>query len=375
MGNYTVSVRFDSQTGTAYFRNLYGEVEIIYTSNPLTLLSAGTEYLPNENGTVFVRILDGNSRPVNLASCNTTIFYPNKTTFLDSEPMTLLGRGVYYKDFELGDTKGVYPVIFDCLFPSAPYRESQVLIVTVLDSFHGQFYFDNSNNLTINSAWFSIATSGPGAVDVYFNTRRIFEGVGAGYYNATLLPSDFILSDVQHYTVDRVSGTPVLINATLYVNYMMNMPQQIIRGQEELHVGIMGEIAKNLSDEIISAVNSSNSSIFWKLYKIQDEIASVNQTQNINFQNVNSSIFGKLEEIQGKILGVNSTLNWLVGYLTNSTSQFFYDVAYAVWNFYSPREVNVVANVTGNVTLSDGVMEKIAEKVYRFFYMWGNPYD
>lgn len=324
--NYTVEMKSSRDAGS-----FFGWLDLTYMNNPTSIWSGGTEYFPNENGTVFVRLMDGNDRPINLATCNATVYYPNKTFFINNQPMTLLGSGNYYRDFTLGNETGVYIVNFNCMFPSTPHYEEQYLGFTLSSgnpTWLQELYFDDTNNLTINSAWFWINTSGSGTTNIYFNGLNILSNIPAGEYNVTLNQSNFQLATSQIYTLEKNTGNPYMGVVKFYINYTSQSPAQKVRGQTELHVtfpiglnaSILGKLYK-IQDEITSVNNTikdSNSSIFGKLFNIQDEIANVNATQNQNFQDLNESITSNFNNTNTKLDWWGNFLNTTINYWGNA---------------------------------------------------------
>lgn len=107
----------------------------------------GTEYSPEEQtGKVVVRVLDQSGDPVTGATCNFSVFYPNNTIFIDQQGMTEATgvniSGIYYVDFNLSSTVGVYPYGVDCVKGGKDYF--------MLNTFH---VFDTNRTGLINDVW------------------------------------------------------------------------------------------------------------------------------------------------------------------------------------------------------------------------------
>jgi len=75
----------------------------------------GTEYEPLDPGKMFVQI-DISGQPVVNASCFGSAWYPDSTVFFSDEPMNYLDRGIYFHDFTIPNTIGVFPVSVACDF-------------------------------------------------------------------------------------------------------------------------------------------------------------------------------------------------------------------------------------------------------------------
>lgn len=75
----------------------------------------GTEYEPLDPGKMFVQI-DISGQPVVNASCFGTAWYPDTTVLFQDEPMNYLDRGIYFHDFTIPNTIGVFPVSVACDF-------------------------------------------------------------------------------------------------------------------------------------------------------------------------------------------------------------------------------------------------------------------
>jgi hypothetical protein len=309
----------------ATLRNFYGDVGITYINNPYSIGYGGTEYTVGESGTVYVRLLDGSSKPINLASCNATIFYPNKTVWINKQTMTLLDGGYYYYDIVVPDIAGVYIVGFDCIIPAQIFKENRTIgfdIGASVPTFTDTFPFDDTNNYTINNAYinYSVSAVGGGAAnDYYFNGVKIASGSGTTQnINVVLNQSNFINAEEQQYSVVRTALSSTVNWAYLYVNYTTNTPQQTVRGQTELHVS-------NIPANVWNYTNRT--------------LTDYNQTW----------INGQLISIGTLITSVNSTLNYWGNYLTSLIN----GVAGAVWN-YGTR------NLTDyNQTWQNGVLIQI----------------
>jgi hypothetical protein len=83
----------------------------------------GTEYVLGQNGTLFLKLLDSNELPINNGFCSISVYYPNKTMkFMDDSAMSFLENGLYYKDFFVPTTEGLYIADASCVYVDTVYR-------------------------------------------------------------------------------------------------------------------------------------------------------------------------------------------------------------------------------------------------------------
>lgn len=114
-GTYNIVLR-PSQANTG---SITGWIDITYMNNPSGNIDiSGTEYSPNDNGTVFLQMLDNQQKPINNSLCYLDMFSPDKTKILDSAMMTYLldSRGLYYYDFIVSNITGVYMLSANCYY-------------------------------------------------------------------------------------------------------------------------------------------------------------------------------------------------------------------------------------------------------------------
>jgi len=105
-------------------KNMRAILRISYYNRPETIAHVfGTEYIPSENGTVFLQLFDSNENTVDDAYCEITIYYPDKTKWHDSSYMDFLEDGLYYKDIFLPDNKlGVFMTSAFCSYEENVYE-------------------------------------------------------------------------------------------------------------------------------------------------------------------------------------------------------------------------------------------------------------
>lgn len=335
--------------------------------NKPTMSTSGTEYYPNEAGRVFLRLLDGNSKPINLGSCNTTIYYPNNTKFINNQQMMFLENGYYYDDFTTPNTTGNYIVGFDCLFPSNIFNQTQILnwALSTANPFYGYFPFDDSDNVTINNATFKAVTSGGGTANIYFNGKLIFSGVG-GTYTAILNSSDFVIGSSQNFVATSAGGI-TLVSTNLYVNYTANPSTQIIRGQNEMHIRNIATVNYTNNQTFLfnvsfnGTVNITNN----VTVNVTENITQFNDTNIIqNITSLSNNMGSNFTNTNSLIISVNNTVNFWGGALnsTLSTLNYWGNLLNATMNFWgNALETKIDNIIMGNVTVTAVVdYDKIA---------------
>lgn len=302
---------FDKMTDKDKTKAIYQEC-LVANSKP-TMSTGGTEYQPNDNARIFARLLDGNSRPINSASCNSTVYFPNNTKLLNNVPLTLLEKGVYYYDFVTPNITGNYITLFDCVTPSIPFKQNVTFVgleLSLDDPQHDYYYgFDDTNNVTINSAYLEVKTTGSlvgSILGVNFNNRNLgtITGINPAMVNYTLTSSDFYLTEEQFLLLTREgTGTNSPIWIRLVVNYVWNDPQQLIRGQDEVHVS-------NTTSSISSQLNNIPSQV-WNFTPNRNLTYYPNVTADVNYtyfnQQFNQTWFNQ-QTIYNFVQSMNTTM-------------------------------------------------------------------
>lgn len=110
-GDYEVILTPDDDTGA-----ITGWIDLTYMNNPKGDLKVfGTEYRQGENGTIWLQLHDSNGNTVNNASCDLTVYYPDKTKWFDDVVMNYLEKGIFYQDIYISDNlSGVYMMSVFC---------------------------------------------------------------------------------------------------------------------------------------------------------------------------------------------------------------------------------------------------------------------
>jgi hypothetical protein len=323
-GFYNISLISAVNTGA-----ISGWLDLTYMNNPPSLQTGGTEYSPNENGTVFVQLLNGNENPINLGNCNTTIYYPNKTVWLNDQVMTLLdAKGVYYYDLTTPNITGNYISIFNCMFPANIFTQNKSYLETFTSgSYPDSFFFDDTDNVTINLAYVEMNTKGSASSTVaglYFNGHYIGNNSGSSQQtgNWTLPASYFVLGESQDVSIVQLgSGTITLYWLHLYINYTWNNPFQVIRGQTELHVGLAGQTIGQINSTI-NIPNPNISAILNNTQAILTNTSNIYSNQQLILGN-QSIIQSNQASLNSTILATNSSLSSQISSLLASITSFY----------------------------------------------------
>jgi len=256
----------------------------------------GTEYSTGESGLTSVQFLKGGN-PVNTGTCNATIYYPNGTMFINNQAMTYLSgsNGIYSRTFTVPNTIGVYREQFLCSHGGFDYHAS--------GSFHNSDWANNITNIYQLLQYMNSTES------LHFNSL----------YNLMLSVNASIIQQIN------------AINATINSNiFAIN---QSIFNQLYSMTGKLQEIQDNITN-VYNLIGASNATIMQKLFKIQEEITSMNDTiKSINqsieshlngidtilnsMQSDLSQIKGNLTEIKALSQEINVTVNGIVGLLGN----------------------------------------------------------
>jgi len=118
-GTYNITLRSSVVTGT-----VQGWLDLTYMNNPIGDVDLhGTEYVRGEDGKMFLQFLDSSQQPVNNSECFLSMWYPNGTRLFNNTLMTHLEEGIYYKNFAVPQSIGVYPASAKCYRPLTFYND------------------------------------------------------------------------------------------------------------------------------------------------------------------------------------------------------------------------------------------------------------
>ncbi len=122
LGNITIQITQNiSADITIQLENLTQEIKDLVG---YSISVWGTEYAPQENGTVFMQMLDEYDSPVNDGYCEVDIYYPDKTNWYDNYPATYLNgsNGLYYIDLTVPNETGVHIIDAYCYYAGVHHK-------------------------------------------------------------------------------------------------------------------------------------------------------------------------------------------------------------------------------------------------------------
>lgn len=104
---------------TEYDTTIWKMVKKLYDKDKIrvSLSMHGTDYFPNDNGKIFLQLLDDSRQVINDSTCFVTAYYPNSTKFFTDQYMIYADDGLYYHDFIVPNIIGVYMASAKCYMP------------------------------------------------------------------------------------------------------------------------------------------------------------------------------------------------------------------------------------------------------------------
>lgn len=116
-GTYTVTLNSAANTGA-----ISGWLDLTYMNKPLGSTTVfGTEYVEGDDATIFLLLKDSYGIPIENATCSVDIYYPNIANLVHPEwinngLMLYKEEGIYYYDFTVPLTTGLYMVSATCTY-------------------------------------------------------------------------------------------------------------------------------------------------------------------------------------------------------------------------------------------------------------------
>jgi len=285
-------------------QNVLNQTSSSNTEIPIVLIG-GTEYVSDEEGLVAVRLTKavGSSQSlITGATCSADILYPNQTSFVSSASMTEYGSGIYYYNFTVPSTNGVYIYSVDCADGSKDYY--------AMNTFHVSSFYNWSVDLTSVLAYLddinnTVTTIDGRTINMYSvindsNNRLIL-------LNGTIYDM-YDLMIVMNNTINNIYSLAQSINATVIDI------QGTVNDIEVVVLDINGTVYR-IEDNTIE-INESLNNVHAKLdsmnltiEEILDYVIDINNTVNV--------IDGKVDIIDGKIDILNGTVNNIEYIVTN----------------------------------------------------------
>lgn len=179
-----------------------------------------TEYEPNENGKITIRLVRGSGTSSSLetgANCSVSILYPNQSYFKNQSQMIEFGQGIYYYNFVTPNILGVYTYFTDCAITGRNYYS--------LNTFH----ISDLNETAISENIWQYQNRSL----TYYEVNNISVGQIWGFVNRSLTyyeVNNITASDIWLYNNRSLSYYPTqidLTNYTLIYNLVQNLTQNV----------------------------------------------------------------------------------------------------------------------------------------------------
>jgi hypothetical protein len=335
-----------------------GMLQKINTMNQKASMSiGGTEYVLGQNGTLFIKLLDNNDLPINNGFCSIMMYYPNKTIkFMDNSPATFLENGLYYKDFFVPNTEGLYIADASCIYADTVYRYNlpsenaeydgnivggtspQPLTFSEVDCVGFQtsaggtyqnFTFNYSSIVLINLSaisqidvnWVGQIGSANAVIQLYnFNTSSwnsletalastgITLSCGNNVYitrATTTNITSYVRNDTIKTRIFRSGSASIITDSMEVVLHNNGSVVASLRGSSEVHVSNF--FNQSQFDSILGAINSVNETLNTT---ILNYLIIINGT---TFQ-INKSLYNDYLSLLSAINSVNATGNLTLSY-------------------------------------------------------------
>jgi hypothetical protein len=347
----------------------------------------GTEYISGDRGRTLAQITkmsSGNQEPILTATCSVNITYPNGTAFITNgnAPFLTASNGLYYYNFTVPSTEGVYAVDYKCVDGSKEYYVSgtfhvsnyiagnmtsilagQANILGNLSSMTNYLITINSTTYQINQSLYNDYLSLLAAINSVNATANqslqyIISINGTVYQINNTINSKFqeilsflasinyTLNTTLEYKLDLINGTVFQINQSQYTNYI-SLLNAINSVNSTVNTTLL-----NYLIQINGTTYQINSSQFIYYTNLLQAINSVNQTVNTTILNYLIGINGTTYNISQQIplilqylhdinITTNTTIPASLISINNTQNQHFVDIM----NFLAS------INYTGNTTL------------------------
>jgi hypothetical protein len=249
----------------------------------------GTEYISNQSGLIAVRLISASNAIVTGAVCNVSIFYPNRSIWLNMTPMTELDSGIYYYNFSIPNTTGVYIYSIDCTKTGQNYRAmntfhvSSVSVATndnLQQNITDILTYLKNLNITVTDTYILTSTINSSLIVLNLTVTNGFDMLDANHSQIISLIENDVLDEladiwdlVDYYGV-LTNKSLVSINSTLY-----NMSNSLT-----IRINYWGILINTTQISILNAVNNVNDTqIVWFEY-INNSLQNISITlDNLNF--------------------------------------------------------------------------------------------
>jgi len=167
------------------FVELVERVTSIEKQTP-TIDVAGTDYYFGENGKIFLQLSE-DGLPIDNASCDLSVYYPNNTLFVNSQSMISSDNGLQFYPFIVPSVAGVYMITANC-----KYFISEQWFFDLIGDIHYPLLYQNLNGSILGSTY----NLNSYADSEYITTDAV--KIGTTYYTGNIY-------DFQHETITNMS--------------------------------------------------------------------------------------------------------------------------------------------------------------------------
>lgn len=173
-GNYVIKIKSSQPTSSLFswlditYQNAPVQLSSVFNATKSKMTFGGTEYYQGDNkGTVFLQLSNSDNDPISNASCLLTVYNsfqasPIHSVLFSSVSMLQLSDGLYYFDFNIPNSTGVYPVTATCYYNTNP-----------------RFFYPavESDSLCNDKVLFSTVVAGTqiAGTDIYMNSYEDFQ--------------------------------------------------------------------------------------------------------------------------------------------------------------------------------------------------------
>lgn len=273
--------------GLSYGQQLSEQVSMVMVSH--------SEYRSLERGQIIGKLYDYRGSPI-LATCNVTIYNPDKTIFLS--PLTTDDTlealdGTHYINFTTPANEGIYEYMINCGFT----LNNQFRTRKISNSFHLNPALNTITN--INSSLINITSN------LTFTINNIFDNLFSdtdAFNNFTNIQSNFStintnlnyvsqnLSAIMQYCSNQATNSSELCRLVWDNNQRIIAINNTLNNVVVAQLNVINQTTQNTYDFLIVNVTNNFNSIFTSLFNIQTGINQINTTSNQILQNTTAII-------------------------------------------------------------------------------------
>jgi hypothetical protein len=319
-----------------------------------------TEYWSGDHGSTIVRLADYRGRPYSVDECRVTILYPDKTIFIDDQPMSESGiAGNWFRTDLLPPVLGTYEQEVTCTYgqggeikTSQSFHLNPALEhIKTLDAQNVALSTDLSNvNLTlvgeVVTAKTELTTSLSTTETTLSDLMTSIEADLAAQLTAAEVNLSADLSSVDAEILARIEASDTAITArvdlaetnldTLVDSVYAQLSTQLANNNASLDAKLVA-VEANLDadliaakEEIISTVQAEASSLTDLVNtvntEIQTQLTTVNAGLDSQLDNVELSLIAEIagteEVITTKLTNVSADLSTLVSTMVNDVQSY-----------------------------------------------------